>query len=141
MLAEGKQQWDYTYPNAVHVRADIDLGIAYVLQDGHDIVAYGAVTFDGEPVYDRLDGRWISSGPYVVLHRLAVAQSAQGRGVGAAFLRCVVELALSRGVHSFKVDTNFDNFSMLRLLEKEGFAYCGDVRYDRGPRLAFEKII
>ena len=27
----------------------------------------------------------------------------------------------------------------IRLLEKEGFRFCGKIRYDSGERLAFEK--
>ena len=34
----------------------------------------------------------------------------------------VEELSRSQGIHSFKVDTNFDNFYMHRMLEKLGFS-------------------
>ncbi len=46
---------------------------------------------------------------------------------------------LARDVEAFRVDTNFDNRIMLRLLEKEGCSFCGKIRYDSGERLAFEK--
>ena len=48
-------------------------------------------------------------------------------------------LARERGVGSFRVDTNFDNRYMLRMLERLGFAYCGKIVYGSGERLAFEK--
>jgi RimJ/RimL family protein N-acetyltransferase len=53
----------------------------------------------------------------------------------------VEHLAAEKGVGSFKVDTNFDNSVMLHLMEKLGFAYCGRIQYDRGERLAYEKLI
>ena len=106
---------------------------------GREAVAYGAAVFDGEPAYAGIEGRWLTDGAYVVLHRLAVAGGMQGRGLATAFLRRVGELARRRGVCAFRVDTNFDNRRMLRLLEKEGFRFCGTVRYAGGERLAFEK--
>lgn len=78
-------------------------------------------------------------GDYVVLHRLAVADGEKGRGVAAEFMRRTEALARERGVGSFRVDTNFDNRYMLRMLERLGFAYCGKIVYGSGERLAFEK--
>lgn len=139
MLAEGKRQWTESYPTADHVRADIERSVGYVLEDDGRVTAYGAVVFDGEPAYDDLAGEWLTDEPYVVVHRLAVAQYAQGRGVGGLFLEAAGNLARERGVGSFRIDTNFDNFAMLHLLDKLGFAYCGEVRYEGGSRKAFEK--
>lgn len=141
MLREGKQQWDETYPAMSDILRDLTLQQGYVLTSGRKILAYGAVVFSGEPAYDDLDGEWLSDSPYVVVHRLAVAQEEQQRGVGGLFLRSVENMAAANGIGSFRIDTNFDNNAMLRLLEKEGFEYCGDIRYDRGSRRAFEKLI
>ena len=74
-----------------------------------------------------------------MVHPLAVADEMERRGVAGEFLRLVGMLALGRGVEAFRVDTNFDNRYMLRLLEKTGFRYCGKIWYDSGDRLAFEK--
>ena len=45
------------------------------------------------------------------------------------------------GVTSFRVDTNYDNFYMLRIFDKLGFTYCGEVCYDSGLRRAYEKLL
>lgn len=141
MLAEGKQQWDHSYPNETHIRADIDRGIAYVLELDGEVVAYGAVVFDGEPAYDIIDGKWLTDGAYVVVHRLATLMSSQRTGLAMTYLRAVEHLAHSQGIRSFRVDTNFDNIRMLNLLAKAGFTCCGQVLYPRGPRKAFEKVL
>lgn len=141
MLAEGKQQWDHSYPNETHIRADIDRSIAYVLELDGEVVAYGAVLFDGEPAYDIIDGKWLSDDAYVVVHRLATLMSSQRTGLAMTYLRAVEHLAHSQGIRSFRVDTNFDNIRMLNLLAKAGFTYCGQVLYPRGPRKAFEKTL
>ena len=77
----------------------------------------------------------------MMVHRLAVAISERGRGVGTAFLKCVEKMAAGNGIGSFRVDTNHDNADMLALLGKLGFEYCGEVRYESGARKAFEKLI
>lgn len=148
MKAQGRTQWQGAYPSEESVRDDIRKGYGYVLEvmpehDGtgyHGIAAYGAVVFDGEPAYGSIDGRWLSGGPYVVVHRLAVAEDCLGHGLAELFLGRTADLALSRGITSFKVDTNYDNVQMLHILGKLGFVRCGTVMYE-SPRLAFEKIL
>lgn len=141
MLAEGKQQWDENYPNEKHVRSDIESGVGFVLENSGKIIAYGAVVFTGEPAYSQLDGTWLSDGKYVVVHRLAVSQHIRGNGIGRTFMLAVEDFARSLGVRSFKIDTNFDNSAMLRLLDRLRFTYCGEIQYERGSRQAFEKLI
>lgn len=144
MRAAGSSQWQDGYPAPGHISADIARGRGYVLcksgtEGPQAIIAYGAVVFDGEPAYDALEGEWLTQGPYVLVHRIAVADGERGRGVAAEFLRRVEALALERGIKAFRIDTNFDNRPMLRLLERAGFTYCGKVVYRSGERVAYEK--
>lgn len=141
MRKEGKNQWNETYPARRHIENDIANGNAYVILIEGQIVAYGAVVFTGEPAYDDIQGNWLSNQPYVVLHRLAVTECAKGHGIGLIFIQEVENLSLSAGVHSFKVDTNYDNERMKRLLNKSGFTYCGKISYPQGTRMAYEKIL
>ena len=91
MYREGKHQWDENYPTVPILENDVRRGWGYVLvpdncstQPEPDIIAYGAVVFDGEPAYDGLrDGKWLSGQPYVVLHRLAVADSWKRQGMAS----------------------------------------------------------
>ncbi len=141
MRREGKNQWDEEYPVRQHIETDIDDGNAYVMLLEERIVAYGAIVFTGEPAYNDIQGRWLSEQPYVVLHRLAVTGSAKGHGIGRLFIQEVERLGSSAGVHSFKVDTNHDNTRMLRLLDKTGFTFCGQIFYPQGARMAYEKLL
>ena len=105
-----------------------------------EVIAYCAIAFDGEPAYEHIEeGEWLTNGGYVVVHRLAVADEEKRRGRAAAFLHQAETLAHQRGIGSFRIDTNFDNRYMLRLLERLGFVHCGMIRYDSGQRMAFEK--
>ena len=122
MRLRGSRQWQNGYPAAAHITDDIDRGYGHVLCTHTGlVVAYGAVVFDGEPAYAEIDGTWLDQAPYVVLHRLAVAQEVKGQGIATEFMRRTMTLARERGTGSFRIDTNFDNRCMLRLLAKFGF--------------------
>lgn len=120
MAAAGSRQWQDGYPASEHIANDLKQGYGWVLTDDDEekspigavasmekindsgvtdkavgaarIVAYGAVVFDGEPAYEALDGHWLTNGPYVVVHRLAVADEALGQGFGTEFLKHVEQL-------------------------------------------------
>ena len=142
MLAEGKCQWSESYPEIEHITADILTYKGYVLEENGTVMAYGAVAIDGEPAYADIDGEWLTdTDNYVVVHRLAVAQHEQMRGLGRKFLQAVAQIAATKGFESFRIDTNFDNERMLALLSRCGFEYTGRVHYPQGERQAFEKLI
>lgn len=141
MRREGRNQWNEKYPTANDVRSDIAKGIGVVAEHQGKVVAYGAVSFSGEPAYGSIKGRWLSQQPYVVVHRLAVSSEMKGKGVASRFMLEAARMAADRGVKSFKVDTNFDNAPMLAVLRKLGFTYCGEIFYEGGSRKAFEKLL
>lgn len=146
MVQQGRHQWDDSYPQKEDVQNDISLAQAYVLESDEKVVAYGVVSFDGEPAYDALyGGEWLSRGKYAVVHRMAVDIDERQSGLGTCFFEKVVEMCKERGVSSIKVDTNYDNVEMLALLMRLDFLLCGKVYYDRAgeriERLAFEKVL
>ena len=78
MHAAGSRQWQDGYPAPGHISADIGRNRGYVLckpgvEGPLSVIAYGAVVFDGEPAYDAIDGQWLTDEPYVLVHRIAVA--------------------------------------------------------------------
>lgn len=128
-------------PLPENITSDIRNGYACVLCNEGVIIAYGAVSFDGEPAYEAIEGKWLSEQPYVVVHRLAVADEMKQKGIATLFMQKVEEFSRGKGIHSFKVDTNFDNFYMHKMLERLGFVYCGEIIYGRGVRMAYEKLL
>lgn len=138
---DGSQQWQDGYPNRDSIVQDLDNDCAYVLADDKGVLAYGAVIFDVEPAYNNIEGKWLSDGDYVVVHRVAAAERSKGMGIATRFFNEVEKLAKSKNIHSIKVDTNFDNLAMLRIMEKLGYHYCGEVYFRGSARKAFEKLI
>ena len=141
MRRMNSRQWQDGYPVVENITKDIKSGYAYVLCDKDLVIAYGAVIFTGEPAYNNIQGKWLTNLPYVVLHRLAVAEEVKNRGVATSFMQEVAELAKQKNVGSFRVDTNFDNLFMHKMLFALDFTYCGEVFYDKNQRRAYEKVL
>lgn len=138
---EGSDQWQDGYPNPTVVKNDIDKGVAFVLLQGEEIAGYCAVLINDEPEYAHIKGKWLTEGDFVVVHRVAVAHNFLGKGMAQKMLHYIEEWARQHNIPSIKVDTNFDNPGMLRVLEKSGYQYCGEVVMRGSPRKAFEKLL
>lgn len=81
---QGSRQWQDGYPNEDVVQSDIDKGYGHVVEADGKIIGYVAIIFDIEPAYNAIDGKWLSDGEYVGIHRLAAAQDPHVKGVGTA---------------------------------------------------------
>ena len=138
---DGSRQWQDGYPNETNIKEDLDNGYAYLVTDHEDVLAYAAIIFGKEPAYEHIEGKWLTNGDYVVIHRVAASELAKGKGVATKLFQMIEELCLKKNVYSIKVDTNFDNIPMLRILEKLNYTYCGEVYFKGGARKAFEKVL
>ncbi len=141
MRLRGSRQWQDGYPTLGNITGDIEKGYGYVLCRDNRVIAYAAVVFDGEPAYNSIKGNWLSNQPYVVVHRLAVADEITQQGIASLFMEKVEELSRRNKIFSFRVDTNFDNQYMQKVLTKLKFTYCGEIVYESGYRMAYEKIL
>ncbi|WP_261512108.1 GNAT family N-acetyltransferase [Chryseobacterium paludis] len=139
--ADGSTQWQNGYPNADTVESDIAKGFGFVLTVDEAVAVYVALIFNDEPAYSTIEGAWLSNGEFVVVHRVAVSEEFAGQGLVKKLFEHIEDYTKSQGVQSVKVDTNYDNIAMLKILEKQGYSYCGEVVLAGGVRKAFEKII
>lgn len=138
---EGSKQWQNGYPNEQIINDDIANGYAYVLVANNEIIAYAAIIFGVEPAYNNIEGRWLTYGDYVVVHRVAIANKMKRKGVATHLFKMIEELSSKQNTNSIKVDTNFDNVPMIKILDKLHYTYCGEVFYDGAPRKAYEKVL
>lgn len=138
---DGSTQWQQGYPNLGTVESDIEKCFGYVMTVNEEIAVYTALILNDEPAYDTIDGAWLSNGEFVVVHRVAVDRKFAGQGMVKKLFDLIEDFTRSHGIQSVKVDTNFDNTAMLRILESKGYSYCGEVFLAGGMRKAFEKII
>lgn len=137
---EGSTQWQDGYPNTAVIQQDIISNNAYVGVVGDTIIGYAAVIFEDDPSYGTIEGAWLNTEPYVVIHRLAVSQTTVYKGIGTWMMQAIEDLVVNRGYHNIKVDTNYDNDAMRRVFDKLGYLYCGEVIMRTGIRMAFQKV-
>ena len=130
MRQRGTQQWQDGYPFKETIEQDIVRHYAYV-----------AISRDGEPTYQEIEGAWLNQEPYIVGHRMVVGKKGRGKGLGSFMIREAEKIAIIHGIRSVRVDTNFDNQVMKHIFEKEGYTYCGIIQVRDGKREAFQKIL
>lgn len=138
---DGSDQWQQGYPNLGTVENDIAKGFGYVLTVNDEVAVYAALLLNDEPAYSTIEGAWLSDGEFVVVHRVAVDEKFAGQGLTKKLFDHIEDFTREQGIQSIKVDTNFDNIAMLKILESKGYSYCGEVFLAGGMRKAFEKII
>lgn len=138
---DGSDQWQDGYPNPQVIKNDLEKGSGYVLVYGNSIIGYCSISINDEPEYSQIRGKWLTNEDFVVYHRVAIAEEYLGEGYGQKMLRHIEEFALDKGIKSLKVDTNHDNIGMLKIFDKLGYMYCGEVTFRGSPRKAFEKVL
>jgi len=138
---DGSDQWQNGYPNEQTVANDINNEVGYVLVKEDLIVAYAAIIFGIEPAYNDIKGNWLSNDAYAAVHRVATAGDFKGKGIATQLFSRIEDLCVSKNVFSIKVDTNFDNVPMLKILKKLNYTYCGEIFFSGAARMAYEKLI
>jgi GNAT superfamily N-acetyltransferase len=137
--ADGSNQWQDGYPNPEVLQKDIKKKEGFVLMDGEIILGYCAILINDEPAYANIEGEWLTNEDFVVFHRVAIAEEFLGKGLAQKMIIFIEEFALANNIFSVKADTNFDNYAMMKIFEKTGYTYCGEIYFRESPRKAYEK--
>jgi hypothetical protein len=121
-------QWGKVWPPKEYVEQSIIKGHGYHCVDGDEIVAVFGIDGDGDPWYDKIDGKWLNDDPYVIVNRLAVKYHFSKAHKSVS--RFCTDWILER-YGNIKADTGIDNIIMQNGLTKLGFVCCGKL--DRAP--------
>lgn len=153
LAALGIDQWQGGYPERWRVEADVARRETRVAcDDDGRIIGCAMISCQGDPDYDSIDGAWLAPAPsdaptYAVVHRVATAAEARGKGAAQALFAEAEHVARAAGCKSVRVDTHHGNVPMQRLIGKMGFTPCGDVVVScvgdgaTPVRIAFEKLL
>ena len=134
----GFVQWHPGYPTLGTVEDDVAKGVGFVFMQDGQITGYCCIVIGEEPAYRQIDGAWKTDRPYAVVHRMAFSRQSRGRGLAGTALSLIKDFCKDHGVDAIRVDTQEENKVMQHILVREGFAYCGLVTFDGGPKLAYE---
>ena len=131
-LAErGVDQWQGDYPNAEHIKEDIEHGYAYLAQS-NDNQTVGTLSIVDAPdhFYDDLNGKWLmETENYVVIHRVAIHSDHAGKGYASKlFIHMLDYLEEHRPeVKSIRISTNENNQVMQNVITNNGFTKVGTL--------------
>ena len=80
--AQGFEQWTNFYPNLQTIEQDIQDQTGYVFQVDNQIAGSMSISFQEEPAYATIQGKWHTSLPYTVIHRIGLSGVFRGLGLG-----------------------------------------------------------
>lgn len=140
-LSGNPSQWTNGYPGKSDILRDIKENHGYVLYDESGILATFHLSLKCDPSYAIIEGGWHSNEDYGVIHRIAVAEHAMGKGLATRCLEEAEKIILKNGRRWLRVDTHKDNLPMQGVILKNGFLYCGIIYVlsTNVSRLAYDK--
>jgi len=138
MNEQGIPQWDEIYPSAEVLQEDVSSGQMQIGRlDGQIAVAF-LLEECTEEDYEPADWRYRET-KFVVLHRLCVHPSFQGRGVARQAMDFLEQRVLERGIFAIRLDAFSRNPAALRLYEMRGYEKAGEIWYRKGLFYLYEK--
>ncbi len=115
-------QWQEGYPNEAIISKDINNKQLYVYLIDEKVVGTMTV-LDHEPTYDVILGNWLNDKEYIVVHRIAIKDGFNGKGIG----KSLINYAMNHYKKDLKIDTHPANIPMQKMLKGLEFIYCGDT--------------
>ena len=146
LKASGSLQWNLpdNYPHQETIVNDINNQVLYVYDDNDKILGIIAILGHDEN-YDKIEGKWLSEEKYLSLHRIAVRNNYHHMKISDKLLAFALEYAKDQNISSIKVDTHEKNLPMQKVLERNGYQYCGIIVLKRTAtdnlRKAYEKKV
>lgn len=127
-------QWGTNYPPREMVEEDIRAGNVYVCEKDGRVTGAFYYKEGKDATYGVIeDGAWLSERPYGVVHR--IISDGTVKGTASFCLAWALEQC-----KNLKIDTHRENRVMQKLLEKNGFTYCGIIYAEDGSRrMAYQK--
>ena len=142
LKSRGVDQWQSDFPNYDKIKRDIDGSYGYLLKEDGKTIGYSALIVGEDPTYASIDGKWLTDNKnYLTVHRVVLSDSVRGKGYGDILFSYFLQYADENHIPSVRIDTHKDNLIMQKLINKNGFRYCGIITVDDGTkRNAYEFI-
>ncbi len=140
MDERGIPQWDEIYPNRETFAADIAERSLYGLSDNGALAGIVTMNEEQDDAYAHVAWQYDDRKP-LVIHRLCVDPSHQGKGVAKALLDFAEDYARGHGYRTIRLDAFTLNPVSLSLYRARGYSERGVVRFRKGLFICFEKAV
>ena len=141
MNSQGNDQWNDHYPTEATFVDFINRGYLHLLEEEGQIVGMIGLVDHQDEEYKPMP--WSAQGQDLVVHRLALAKEAYGKGYAKFLLNYAIEVAKKRNVAIIKLDTYCKNKVAQKLFLDTGFVYVGDINFPQSdlPYHCYEMVI
>jgi ribosomal protein S18 acetylase RimI-like enzyme len=139
---KGIDQWDRFYPNRFVMKRDLKNGTLFGFNEEDQLIGAIVLNKDESKQYSEL--QWNDhSGRPLIIHRLAVHPTHQGKGLGKRLLNFAEEYALKKGYTSIRMDVYSQNPEAVGMYESAGYQVRGTIKFPfrKVPYYCFEKMI
>lgn len=120
MLSKGFDNWGDFHPSEKQLKLDIEGGTIFVLKDDVKIVGVTVLDTNQDTVYATVNWKHNAT-PIIVVHRLAVLPSEEGKGHAQKLMQFAEEHARATGMQSIRLDAYSINERVLGFYKKQGF--------------------
>lgn len=117
--------WNTDYPNAEILADDLSNEAVYLLEENGQLLA--AVSVLSHSLWANDGIPWQLNDNPVMLARVCVRPSLQGRGLATCFLSGVLEILSAQGFRAARLAVDKNHLAAIRLYEKLSFSRCGEV--------------
>jgi GNAT superfamily N-acetyltransferase len=139
MNSNGIDQWDSEYPNRKILKQDIEHQVGYVYVENEKVLSYMVLNESYDKEYDLLT--WKYGSPFLVLHRLFVSPTAQGKGISSKMIKFAEQYARENGYNSIRLDAFSLNQTANMVYLQKGYELVGTVTFRKGVFNCYEKAI
>ena len=138
MEDNGIPQWDEIYPDRSIFGADIRAGELYCVKINGTIAGVMALNEYQSAEYD--DIRWSDNGPPLVIHRLCINPTFQGKGLAKLLVRFAEEYAQKHDYSSIRLDAFTVNEKAVGLYDAMNYLRKGIVKFRKGNFYCYKKF-
>lgn len=139
MQTQGINQWDNEYPSQNTLMEDINKQQAFGLFSLDQLLGYVVLNEHQDQEYQDLD--WNFSAHALVIHRLFIAPTAQGKGYSSRLLYFAESYAKAFEYDAIRLDAYSLNKTANTLYEKKKYSKVGQVNFRKGIFNCYEKQI
>ncbi|MEC4113080.1 GNAT family N-acetyltransferase [Myroides pelagicus] len=139
MFYQGIDQWDEEYPNENIIHTDIKKEQAYIYTQNNKIIAYMVLNEEYDIEYNALN--WTTPTSFIVIHRLFVKPTAQGKGISSQMIQYAEEYAKTNNYASIRFDAYSRNNTANAVYLKKNYRLVGTVQFRKGVFNCYEKAL
>lgn len=140
--AQGIFQWTDAYPNIEIVKSDIEKGETYILKDENQLVGVIILNEEQDPQYKEIDWKFDDQ-KVLVVHRLAVNPTSQGKGYARKLMDFAENYALENNYAVIRLDAFIPHDRVIQFYLKRNYLIRGETFFPgrTEPFYCMEKAI